>query len=152
MPKRNLIILCPDEMRGDCLGASGENPDIRTPHMDALASRGVNLARHFTCFPKCVPARVSMMTGRYPHTDGFRTIQQHLPADRPNLLAQLIEAGYESAVFGLNHCWENMLEASHTPPELEPGQRGLRVDHHSWTRGYREVYDECQRSLAPARR
>ena len=136
-------------MRGDCLGANRLNADVRTPHMDALAARGVNLPRHFTTFPKCVPARVSLATGRYPHTGGYRTIHQHLPADRPNVLKTLLEGGYAAAVFGLNHCWEHLFEASQTPPELKPGQRGLRVDHHSWTAGHRAIYEDCRTRLRP---
>ncbi len=144
----NLIILCADEMRGDCLAANGLNPDVQTPQMDALAARGVNLTRHFTCFPKCVPARIAMTTGRYTHTDGYRTIFQHLPADQPNVLKTLLAHGYESAVLGLNHAWENMHEASHTPPELKPGQRGLRIDHHSWTAPFKAIF-ERHKAQAP---
>jgi len=150
---RNIIILCTDEMRGDCLGVNGLNPDIRTPHMDQLAADGVNLSRHFASFPKCVPARISLMTGRYSHTDGYRNIFQHLPADQPDVLSTLLDAGYEAAVFGKNHCWAHLLEASHTPPELEPGRRGLRIDHHTWTSPYRAIFDrrraEHERAAKP---
>lgn len=149
-PVRHLVVITADEMRGDCLAANGMNPDVETPHLDALARRGVNLRRHFTCFPKCVPARISMMTGRYAHTDAFRDIYRHLPADQPNALRTLSDHGFETAVFGLNHCWEHMLAASHTPPELDPDQTGLRVDHHSWTAGFRELYDHHQ-AAAPDR-
>ncbi len=147
---KNLIVLCPDEMRGDCLGANGLNPDIRTPALDALARRGVNLSRHFASFAKCVPARISLMTGRYCHTDGFRTIYQNLPAEQPDVLSTLLGRGYQAALFGKNHCWENILEASHTPPELAPGQRGLRIDHHSWTNGFRDIFDHSKHTLAPS--
>ena len=146
---RNVLILCTDEMRGDCLGANGLNRDIRTPHMDALAARGVNLSRHFTTFPKCVPARISLVTGRYCHTDGYRDITRHLPAEAPNLLTVLLGRGYEAALFGKNHCWENLLEASNTPPSLGPDQRGLRIDHHSWTDGFRDLYDHCRQEMQP---
>ncbi|MCC5843989.1 MAG: sulfatase-like hydrolase/transferase [Verrucomicrobia bacterium] len=139
--RRNLIIVTVDEMRGDCLGVNGGWPDVSTPHMDALARRGVNLTRHFTTFPKCVPARISLTTGRYSHTDGYRNIFQHLPAGQPDLLSTLIESGYKTALFGKNHCWENVLEATHTPPELAPGQTGHRLDEHSWTNGYKKIYD-----------
>ncbi len=137
---RNLIILCTDEMRGDCLGANGLNADVRTPEMDRFADRAVNFTRHFTSFPKCVPARVSLMTGRYCHTDGYRTITQHMPFGTPDVLATLRAQGHQAALFGKNHCWENLLEASHEPPRLKPGQRGLAVDHHSWTPRFAEIY------------
>lgn len=142
MPDRpsNVILLVPDEMRGDCLGANALNRDIRTPHMDALAARGVLFARHFTTFPKCVPARIAMMTGRYCHTDGYRTIHQHLPFGTPDVLSSLRARGWQAALFGHNHCWENLFEATHKPPELAPGQQGLAIDHHSWTTAFRPIY------------
>ncbi len=143
---RNLIILCTDEMRGDCLAANGLNRDIQTPNMDALAADGVNLSQHFTNFPKCVPARVSLMTGRYSHTDGFRNIFQHLPVDQPDVLSLLKKKGFQSALFGKNHCWENLLDASHKSSELAPGEEGLQVDHHSWTTEFRDLYDEARSS------
>ncbi len=139
---KNLIIICSDEMRGDCLGTTGLNPDIRTPNMDALAKRGVNFSRHFTTCPKCVPSRISMMTGRYPHTDGYRNIFQHLPADQPDMASQLKGAGYETALFGKNHCWENLLEASQKPSQLAEGQKGMAFDHHSWTGHYGDIYSQ----------
>ena len=123
---KNLIVLCSDEMRGDCLGCLG-NPDIRTPHLDAFADRAVLFERHYTNHGKCVPARIAMMTGRYSHTDGFRNIHQHLPPGEPDVLLKLKERGYQSAVFGKNHCWEEMFEGY--------------VDHHSWDEVYKPFFD-----------
>ena len=133
----NLLILCADQFRGDMLGANGLNADVRTPHMDAVASRGVNFRRHFTTFPKCVPARVSMMTGRYTHTDGYRTITQLMPPGTPDLASHLKSRGYQLFEFGRNHCWQGMLDATHTPPRGE----GLRFDGHAWTPPFSEIWD-----------
>ena len=108
---KNLIILTSDEMRGDCPSFMG-NPDCKTPRLDAFARRAVVFERHFAVHSKCVPSRISMVTGRYCHTDGFRTIYQHLPPDQPNLLGKLKECGYESAVFGLNHVWETLFASN----------------------------------------
>lgn len=133
----NLIVLCSDEMRGDCLGCLG-NPDIRTPHLDAFAGRSVLFERHYTNHGKCVPARIAMMTGRYSHTDGFRTIQQHLAAGSPDVLLKLKERGYQSAVFGKNHCWEEMFEGY--------------VDHHSWDETYKPFFDDWEEKKKESRR
>ncbi|WP_309380465.1 sulfatase-like hydrolase/transferase [Cerasicoccus frondis] len=102
----NIVLITADELRGDCLGITG-NPDVRTPNIDSLAKRGVVLDRHFAVFPKCVPSRCSMHTGRYTHTDGLRTVMgpNHLPEGDPNLATFLRDHGYETAVFGLNHVW-----------------------------------------------
>lgn len=103
---RNLIILFPDQLRADALGFLG-NPVCRTPNLDRLAARSVVFERHFTTFPKCVPARASLMTGRYAHTHGWRTVQQVMDEWQPNLLRNFQDAGYQTAVFGKNHCWHS---------------------------------------------
>jgi arylsulfatase A-like enzyme len=102
----NILIITADELRGDCTGFAG-NRDVRTPHLDQLAASGTVLEKHFVPFPKCVPSRVAMLTGRHPHTDGLRTVKEanHVPAGRPNLVECLRHNGYETAVLGLNHVW-----------------------------------------------
>jgi arylsulfatase A-like enzyme len=106
---KNILIITSDEMRSDVLACMG-NPDVHTPNMDALAARGTIFEKHFAPFPKCVPSRCSMHTGRYTHTDGFRTVMgdNHLPKGAPNLGEFLRDQqGYETTVLGLNHVWHN---------------------------------------------
>jgi len=101
----NIILITSDEMRADALGYMG-NPDCRTPNIDSLTSKGVTFTNHFTVHGKCVPSRIAMQTGRYCHTDGYRTINLHMPVETPHLLGALKKMGYESAVFGHNHVWK----------------------------------------------
>jgi len=103
----NILFITADEMRGDCTGNIG-NPNVRTPHLDQLAGRGTVFENHFAPFPKCVPSRCAMHTGRYTHTDGLRTVMgdNHLLKGSPNLGEFLRTQGYETAVLGLNHLWE----------------------------------------------
>ena len=105
---RNLIILHSDEMRGDCPGFMG-NPDCHTPNLDRFAKRGVVFTNHFTVHGKCVPSRIALATGRYCHTDAIRTVMEQnlLPEHDPDVMKTLRDAGYETAVFGHNHVWEN---------------------------------------------
>jgi len=138
---KNVIILSSDEMRGDCPGFMG-NPDCQTPHLDRFAEKGIVFENHFTVHGKCVPARIAMMTGRYSHTDGFRTIHQHLPTHYPNLLGHLKEQGYESAVFGLNHVWENFFG--------DNTKSNGYVDYHSFTKDYFDTFNEKKWSVPPA--
>ncbi|MCY2994441.1 MAG: sulfatase-like hydrolase/transferase [Planctomycetota bacterium] len=44
----NVLVLHVDQLRIDCLGAYG-NPDVKTPHIDRLASDGVRYANITTC-------------------------------------------------------------------------------------------------------
>jgi choline-sulfatase len=131
---RNVIVITSDELRADCPGFMS-NPDCRTPALDRLAQHGVVFEQHFTVHGKCVPARIAMMTGRYPHTDGFRTIHQHLPADQPNLLALLRRQGYETAVFGHNHVWENLFAGEEKHKQRSDGA----ADYHSFVAPFHDL-------------
>lgn len=124
--KLNLIIMTSDELRADCVGFNG-NTDVKTPNLDKFSAQNVTFTNHFAVHGKCVPSRISMVTGRYVHTEGFRTIHQHLPPDHPDVLSALKKQGYESAVFGHNHVWENFWG--------ENKKSGGCVDYHSYTEG-----------------
>jgi len=69
MPKRpNLMVCMCDELRWCEVGCYG-HPTIRTPHMDALASRGVRFETAVSNNPVCTPAgspggRVRVAGGR----------------------------------------------------------------------------------------
>lgn len=67
--KRQIVFLMTDTTRWDMLGCYG-NTDMKTPHLDALAARGMRYERAYTCQPVCGPARSALFTGLYPHENG----------------------------------------------------------------------------------
>lgn len=131
---KNILLITVDELRADCTGFSG-NPDARTPHLDALAARGVVLNNHFAPFPKCVPSRCAMLTGRYCHTDGLRSVrpENHLPPTAPTVPAVLRSAGWETAYLGLNHVWTD--DGLYGPGELRNRHGAGVTDYTSFTEG-----------------
>ncbi len=118
----NLLIFCPDEMTANKTGAFGHLL-VKTPNMTRMANSGVAFENHFNCYGKCVPSRISLMTGAYPHAEGFRANQIFLSSRRPNLASTLKQIGYETALVGNNHCFaENELDAFLTErlvPDME---------------------------------
>ena len=62
----NLLIVMSDEHQARAMGCAG-HPLVRTPHLDALAARGLRFTDACTPSPICVPARASFATGRYVH-------------------------------------------------------------------------------------
>jgi arylsulfatase A-like enzyme len=136
--KPNLILITSDELRWDCLGCHSDGA-VQTPNLDRLAARSVNFSQHFSNYPKCVPARISLMTGRYPHTDGYRTIYQHMRPGQDNLLKILREQGYQTALFGKNHCWDE-------------SDLAADIDCHADTPGYRELLDPLRTQPMPVDR
>ncbi|KKL99915.1 hypothetical protein LCGC14_1809650 [marine sediment metagenome] len=99
----NVVIIMTDQHRADVCRREGFALDT-TPFMDALAARGLWFDRAYTCSPTCGPARVSMLTGRFPAATGVRT--NHNIADASytrDLIDVLSEAGYATAMCGKNH-------------------------------------------------
>lgn len=128
----NILWITSDELRADCLGFMG-NTEIQTPHLDALAKRGTVFERHFTPFPKCVPARCAMHTGRYCHSDGLRSVapDNHISRNTPTLASTLRAMGHETAILGLNHLW---LDDDFYGNGAEKNQKGAGVvDYTSFT-------------------
>ncbi|WP_274361970.1 sulfatase-like hydrolase/transferase [Paenibacillus thermotolerans] len=65
----NLLIITADQLRYDCIGASGFHP-VHTPNLDALSKEGVTFSSAYSHFPVCCPARQSLLNGRRPEAFG----------------------------------------------------------------------------------
>ncbi len=102
----NIILVYTDQQRYDTIGVNG-NSWIRTPNIDQMAEEGAHFTNSFVSCPLCMPARVAMFTGRYSHAN--MSINNHLPmAHREvSLLSTLKQVGYETALIGKNHCFDN---------------------------------------------
>ncbi len=98
-PKWNLLIITNDQHRADCLGCYG-NPVVQTPNTDRLAAQGVRFDNHFVHAPQCVPSRVSLHTGRYPHVHRVPTNSYVLPDSEQTLAKTLNAQGYRTACVG----------------------------------------------------
>jgi arylsulfatase A-like enzyme len=61
----NIIYIFTDQQHANMMSCAG-NSWLKTPAMDYLAENGIRFTRAYTTNPVCVPARVSMMTGRFP--------------------------------------------------------------------------------------
>ena len=66
--KPNILLLMTDQQRWDAMGCSGGW--VQTPHLDRIASEGVRFNNCVTTSPVCIPTRLSLATGLYPHNTG----------------------------------------------------------------------------------
>jgi arylsulfatase A-like enzyme len=104
MPGRpNVVIVMVDQQKATAIDLYGG--PVLTRHLRRLAEEGILYEHAFTPHPLCVPARVSMWTGRYPHSHGARTNEIPMPRGETHLAAILHEAGYTLGHFGKNHCF-----------------------------------------------
>jgi choline-sulfatase len=98
----NLLILLSDEHSPHVLGCYGDSV-VRTPNLDALASRGVIFRNSYCASPLCVPSRTAFLTGQQPSATQVWGNDDTLRSDIPTFAHSLGAAGYDTALIGRMH-------------------------------------------------
>jgi len=120
----NIIIVLADDLGYADVGFNGCK-DIPTPHIDSIATNGVQFSNGYVSYAVCGPSRAGLMTGRYQGRFGFRVNPSidpknaaiGLPQDEKNFAEMLGKTGYTSGVIGKWHL------GSH--PSQHPLERGF---------------------------
>lgn len=101
----NVVLICVDQWRGDCLGIDG-HPAVQTPTLDQLALRGTRFAKTYTATPSCVPARAALMTGLGQANHGRVSYEDFVPWTYPTTLAsEFSRQGYQTEAIGKLHVY-----------------------------------------------
>jgi len=100
----NILFIAIDDLN-DWIGCLNGHPQVKTPHIDALAARGTLFTNAHCQSPLCNPSRTSLMTGLRPTTTGvyglapwFRTLPEF--EDRVTLPQLLKQNGYQTYSVG----------------------------------------------------
>ncbi len=102
MQTPNILLLMTDQQRWDAMGCSGDW--VRTPNLDRIASEGIRFTNCVTTSPVCIPTRLSLATGLYPHNTGVWDNMNHqMPATTPTWMQAVRAAGYRTSLFGKTH-------------------------------------------------
>lgn len=97
----NILLITSDQQHWNTLGIN--NPEIKTPALDKLASQGVVFGRTYCPNPTCTPTRSSIVTGRYPSQHGAWTLGTHLPQSELTIGEVMSQEGYRTALVGKAH-------------------------------------------------
>ncbi|MCP5526745.1 MAG: sulfatase-like hydrolase/transferase [Verrucomicrobiales bacterium] len=132
----DILLLMPDQMRGDCLSLL-EHPVVRTPTLDRLAREGALFRRAYTTVASCIPARHALLTGRFPQTSGVVGFAAQ-PITTTTLPQALAAAGYRTVLIGRN---------MHQQPAAEPYGYETQLLGSTYVGG--DDYDTFLRAAAP---
>jgi arylsulfatase len=135
--KPDILLIMPDQMRGDCLGIAG-HPVVRTPHLDRLGREGATFSRAYATCPSCIPSRHSLLTGLYPSSSGVVGYAGR-KITSPTLPGLLGENGYRTALVG---------RYMHQKPSDESYGYQQEVRGSTYVSG--DDYDKYLRQAAPA--
>ncbi len=93
----NLLIVFPDQMRGQALEFMQEDP-VFTPRLNLFSDESLVLTDAVSNYPLCSPFRGMFMTGKYPHASGVLG----------NCNTNAAEYGYELKTEA--RCWSDILK------------------------------------------
>jgi arylsulfatase A-like enzyme len=102
-PLPHILMIMTDQHRAGFTAASGFGLDTM-PFTDGLAAQGLSFPGAYTSYPACVPARTSLLTGRFPSS---HRVTQNSNAEHAfyaqDLLDVLRSAGYRLSFSGKPH-------------------------------------------------
>jgi len=76
---------------------------IETPNIDCLAAEGMLFENAFCTNSICSPARASILTGKYSHKNGVKSIDVSFDGSQQTFTKSLQEAGYYTGIVGKWH-------------------------------------------------
>ncbi|WP_293268767.1 choline-sulfatase [Neptunomonas sp.] len=98
----NILFIMADQMAAPALQMYGGNT-AKTPHLDALAEKGVVFDSAYCNSPLCAPSRYVLMSGQLPSKIGAYDNAAEFPADIPTFAHYLRSSGYRTALSGKMH-------------------------------------------------
>lgn len=102
MMKQNVIVVFGDQWRQQATGFGGD-PNVQTPHLDALARESLQFTHAVSGCPVCSPYRASLLTGQQPLTHGVFVNDVYLRPRGQTVAQAFSAAGYDTAYIGKWH-------------------------------------------------
>jgi arylsulfatase len=118
----NVILVLVDDMGFGDLGIMGS--EIRTPHIDSIATQGVLLSSMYNG-ARCCPTRAALLTGMYAHRAGIGHMgadlgtpnyQGYLKDDAATVAELLRSAGYRTLMAGKWHVGRDYYSSTRIDP------------------------------------
>ncbi|MEI6141846.1 MAG: sulfatase-like hydrolase/transferase [Mariniphaga sp.] len=100
--KPNFVFIIADDVSWDDIGCYGNNV-VKTPNIDRLAKEGLRFTNAILTASSCSPSRCSIISGKYPHSNGAAELHTPLPEKELPFPLLLKENNYYTAHAGKWH-------------------------------------------------
>lgn len=106
--KPNIIIILTDDQGYQDIGCFG-SPDIKTPHLDKMATEGMRFTDFYVASAVCSPSRAALLTGCYPLRVGVPRVlfpngkAEGLAPEHTTIAEVLKTVGYTTMAVGKWH-------------------------------------------------
>lgn len=100
--RKNILFIMFDQLRFDYLSCAG-HPHLETPHMDAIAAKGVRFTNCYVQSPICGASRMCFYTGRYVQSHGAAWNNFPLKVGEQTMGDHLRKIGMETWLIGKTH-------------------------------------------------
>ena len=98
----NILLIMADQLAPQFTGAYG-HPLVKTPHIDALAARGMRFDSAYCNSPLCAPSRFSFMAGQHVTSICSYDNASEFPSSVPTFAHYLRMMGYRTSLSGKMH-------------------------------------------------
>ena len=98
----NIVLIMADQLAAQFTGAYG-HPVVKTPHIDALANRGMRFDAAYCNSPLCAPSRFSFMSGQQISRIAAYDNASEFSAAVPTFAHYLKMMGYRTCLSGKMH-------------------------------------------------
>ncbi len=98
----NFVFIIADDVSWDDFGCYG-NDGVKTPNIDRLAREGLRFNNVYLTASSCSPSRCSIISGKYPHSNGAAELHTPLPVTELPYPLLLKENNYYTVHAGKFH-------------------------------------------------
>jgi arylsulfatase A-like enzyme len=100
--KPNILFIMSDDHASHAMSCYGSRIN-ETPNIDRIANEGIRFDNCFCTNSICSPSRAAILTGKYNHLNGVKSINDHFDGSQMNVAKLLKADGYQTAIIGKWH-------------------------------------------------
>lgn len=143
MPEKakNILLFMTDQLNPDYLSCTPAHK-CNTPNIDRIAA-GIRFENAVTTNPVCLPARCSLLTGKFPHQVGTMTMSGGLNPDYPTYPQALQKLGYHTSAVGKLH----LIQGWHWDAPVGMGHDLVALKEETKRYGFDEVWEAAGKGL-----